>query len=458
MFWPVPLSHRVQIGGGVNVGPGHASKKAAGFSFGWAAAGNLTLYSKEWAEMVGTLFRLPRVFAGLDADKMRNKILGRVLRKLKDPDHDPDDEDGGAWINPPDPADTDMLIKIMHEFGNVSVGQLKINTTTYKGNGSLSGIAGLRIAGWGPGVGAGLGAELTKISRKWRETGGVVNQKKDAKETEFKVSVSGLLNLLVFTVKAVEIRADELDKEDAISLKDLLDPEAWSGAFKASFQDGVMASADVFRTGTAVQNTWISYDDAYNYTPGLCSFSQKVYLNAASYKNFLVKRFAQLAEDKARVLNAYEYYLHEGRTAHDAVEKLKFLDHENRAIAKEIVALLRELRKTVEEAKPTQKFRKYDDYPPIILQLKNDLEGLIKSEMSIPGWDKNSLARQKIKDYKKQIKKLESLDYKLISRYTDFRFPIKDNVESKKKERGVYTTLIYGRQRSLSTTRIDGLA
>lgn len=440
LFLGTVKATRSQAGAGASVGPGHVSKKADGFSFGLAAGGNLTPFSGEWAEKIGALFRFRRVFSGVDSDDIRNAQLGRLTRKLMDPTNAP--ANGGAWINPGDPNDQDILKQVLHEFDDVSVGWLNSKENTYKVNGSASAVLGFKVGGWGPALGAGLGAEYSRTTTKWREEGGSLNQERDIKASQFKVTVSGILSTVAVTLKELNLEHDE-------SLKGLLDPDRWDGVFKAAFQDGAAGSADIFRYGTSRRHTWISHDGALTYTPGICSFYQKTHKNAAAFASSLVRKIAILGEQrKIEALAADKAYVFEGHKHATTEERLRAIDKERRK-------MLEDLKSVLTTAKPTQEFREYYEYSPKYLQMINDLQSLIKSEKNAPDWKRNRAARFRVKDYEKQLAELKSLDDEAILAHGQYRFNITDNVESKLKGKGLNAFAVNWHENLFATSRID---
>jgi hypothetical protein len=447
LFAGTVKAHKTQAGCGYVFGMGHVSKKAEGWSWGLGAAGgNVTPYSGEWAEKVGTLFRFRRVFSGVDSDDVGNAQMGRLTRKLLDPAN-PAPNEGGAWINPAGHGDTDILKKILHEFDDVSVGYLKSKDRTFKESASVSGGIGIKAGGWGPFFGAGIGTEFTQSKTTWREQGGSLNQERDIRATEARINVSGILNLVAVTIANLELPADS-------ALKGLLNPEVWSGVFKAVLQDGVMGSSDVYRTGTSKRHTWIYHDGALTYNPGICSFYQKTHKNAAAYVANILKKIEVLAHDKAKVFEQPKYY-HTGQQAPNPAIAGAQTREQREVIDQEIKRLLEDLYEAVTHPKPTQEFREYFEWSPKYLQMINDLESLIKSEKAKPNWERNKKAKARVKDYEKQLAELKSLDDETVKRHGEYRFNIKDNVEFKLKNKGLNSTLVNWHEDLFKVARID---
>jgi hypothetical protein len=446
LFMGTVKSQKTQAGAGYVYGPGHVSKKADGWSMGLAAGTNVTPYSGEWAEKVGNLFRFRRVFSGVDSDDIGNAQLGRLTRKLMDPNTNPGANEGGAWINPADPTDTDILKKILHEFDDVSVGWLNSKDRIFKESVSGGTTASLKVGPWGPGIGASIGAEFTQSKTTWREEGGSLNQERDIKATEAKVSVSGVLSLVATTLANLNLPADS-------PLRDLLDPSLLSGALKAGFQDGLMASADVGRTGTSRRHTWIYHDGALTYSPGICSFYQKTHKNAAAYVYNVLKKVDILARDKAKVFEQPKYYA--GQPAADTA-KAGAKERERRAaIDREITKLLEDLHAVVTNPKSTQEFREYYEWSPKYLQMINDLESVIRSEKAKPNWERNQAAKARVKDYERELAKLKSLDDETVRLHGEYRFNITDNVEFKTKNKGLNTLGVNQHDLTFRDQRID---
>jgi hypothetical protein len=446
LFVGTSKADRNQVGIGYNYGPGHVSKKGDGWSAGLAAGGNATLFNGEWAESNGVQFRFRRTFSGVDSDDIGNKQLGRLTRKLMDPGHNPRANEGGAWTNPGDPNDQNVLKQVLHEFDDVSIGWRKSKDKTFKSALSGSAVAGFKVGpAWAPGVSAGIGGEVAKSKSTWREEGGSLNQERDVTSFEAKVSLNGALSLIAATL-------GNLDLPDNHSLHELLNPAIWGGAIKQGFQDGVMAGADVFRTGTARRHTWIYHDGALTYTPGICSFYQKTHKNAASFVANVLKKVEQRAHDKAKVFEANRYY----GAAPATPEEAKRRDDERRQMVnQETIKLLQDLHAALKGAKPTQEFREYFEYSSKFLQMINDLESVIRSEKNDPNWKKNPEAKARVKDYEKQLAKLKSLDDETINQHGEYRFNIKDNVESKTKNLGANLPIVNLHENTFRGQRID---
>jgi hypothetical protein len=451
LFAGTVVANKGQLGAGYVFGPGHVSKKADGWSVGLSGGVNATPFSGEWAKKVGNLFRFRRVFSGVDSDDVGNGQLGRLMRRLTDPGTDPARDEGGPWINPPgeaiDPATNrpDILKQVLHEFDDVSVGWLKSEDRAFRQNASASGIVGFKAGAWGPALSASLGVEFTQNKTTWREEGGSLNQQRDIKATEARINVSGVLNVVAATIANLNLPADS-------QLQGLLDPEMWSGAFKAAFQDGMFASADVFRTGTSRRHTWIYHDGAMTYNPGLCSFYQKTHKNAAAYVNSIVRKIDILARDKAKVFERPRF-----DPAHRPANPAMAGDMETertRLIKQEQRKLLEDLHAVLTDPEPTEEFREYYEWSPTFLQMINDLESVIKSEKAKPGWERNKAAKARVKDYERQLASLKSLDDETVAQHAEYRFNITDNVEFKQKNKGLNTFALVWHEDLVKVSRI----
>jgi hypothetical protein len=452
LFAGTVAAHKGQLGAGYVFGPGHVSKKSEGWSVGLAAGVNVTPFSGEWAQKVGTLFRFRRVFSGVDSDDIGNAQLGRLMRRLTDPGTDPAPDEGGAWINPPgeaiDPATgrPDILKQVLHEFDDVSVGWLKSEDRAFKQNASASGIFGFKAGAWGPALSAGLGVELTQNKTTWREEGGSLNQERDIKGTEARINVSGVFNVVAATIANLDLPAGS-------PLQSLLNPEMWSGTFKAAFQDGILASADVYRTGTSRRHTWIYHDGAMTYNPGLCSFYQKTHKNAAAYVNSIVRKIHMLARDKATVFERPRFDPAHPPADPDMAgnmerERVRLIEQEQRKLLEDLHAVLT-------DPEPTEEFREYYEWSPTFLQMINDLESVIKSEKAKPNWERDKAAKARVKDYEHQLAGLKSLDDETVRRHGEYRFNITDNVESKQKNTGLNTFAVNWHEALFKTSRIN---
>jgi hypothetical protein len=447
MFVGTAKADRKQAGIGSTVGPGHVSKKADGWSVGLAAGGNFTPYNHEWSERVGNMFRFRRVFSGVDSDDIGNAQLGRLTRKLMDPGTAPVNNEGGPWIDPADGNDTDILKRIMHEFDDVSLSWVKSKERTFKESLSGAVTAGFKVGAWGPGAGVGAGIELSQSKTTWREEGGSLNQQRDIKASEFKGNLSGLMTLVATTIK-------ELNLGDSQMARNLQDPAFWSGAFKQSFQDGVMASADVYRTGTSRRHTWIYHDGALTYTPGICSFYQKTHKNAAAFVHSIGSRLNALTTDKAKVFEQPKVY-HSGEAA-PTPDVAGAQRNENEEIIKtEKKRMLEDLHQILMNAKPTQEFREYFEWSPKFLQMINDLESAIRSEKAKPDWEKHKGAKNRVRHYEKQLAKLKALDDETVRLHGEYRFNITDNVEGKQKNLGLNAPLVNQHEGFFGARRID---
>jgi hypothetical protein len=451
LFAGTVVANKGQLGAGYVFGPGHVSKKADGWSVGLSGGVNATPFSGEWANKVGNLFRFRRVFSGVDSDDVGNGQLGRLMRRLTDPGTDPAPDEGGAWINPPgevtDPVTRkpDILKQVLHEFDDVSVGWLKSEDRAFKQNASASGIFGFKAGAWGPALSASLGVEFTQNKTTWREEGGSLNQQRDIKATEARINVSGVLNVVAATIANLNLPADS-------QLQGLLDPEMWSGTFKAAFHDGMFASADVFRTGTSRRHTWIYHDGAMTYNPGLCSFYQKTHKNAAAYVNSIVRKIDILARDKAKVFERPRF-----DPAHPPANPAMAGDMETeraRLIEQEQRKLLEDLHAVLTDPKPTEEFREYYEWSPTFLQMINDLESVIKSEKAKPNWERNKAAKARVKDYERQLASLKSLDDETVRLHAEYRFNITDNVEFKQKNKGLNSFASVWHEDLLKVSRI----
>jgi hypothetical protein len=288
--------------------------------------------------------------------------------------------------------------------------------------------------------------EFTQSKTTWREEGGSLNQQRDIKATEARINVSGVFSLIAATIA-------KLGVPDGDPLQDLLNPETWSGTFKAAFHDGTLGSADVFRTGTSRRHTWIYHDGAMTYNPGLCSFYQKTHKNAAAYVNSIVRKIDMLARDKAKVFERPRF-----DPAHPPANPVMAGDMETervRLIQQEQRKLLEDLHAVLTDPKPTEEFREYYEWSPTFLQMINDLESVIKSEKAKPGWERNKAALARIKDYERQLNDLKNLDDEALAKYAEYRFSITDNVEFKQKNKGPSTLLLSAvREDVLKATRI----
>ena len=357
-----------QGGGGGFLGLGKFSKK--GVKFG-AGVGVDAATSYEGTDQRGVLFRLPRLITAVNGDAENNKKLGRIFRKLADPNTPP--PNGVPYINAPGEDGNSSLKNLWQEWPELSISMVGLKE--HAGRGGVSAYGG--FAGgydkYNAGFSAGGGIEGKKSTQAWTETGGSLHVGKKVSSWNVKANLSGTLASISAFVNAYTKTTTEMVNGQA--------QEHSALAINQNFPllgEFLTGSADIWKTGTTRKDTFIEQDGELK----KATFRTVTYANAASFVAAVAPRLDTIAEQKAAKYEAARYgkSIAQGNDmAHLSTEEVdkRIMDRmrvRNDVLEREHKILSQHLAEALKNADPTQSFQEYFELTDSALAMLNELK------------------------------------------------------------------------------------
>lgn len=365
LFLGTQKIHKVQGGGGTLFGLGKFYQKNH-VKFGAGVGGDVAA-NYEGTDQRGVLFRLPRLETGVNGDADNNKKLGRIFRKLADPNNAPP---SAPYINAPGKDGASSLKNLWQEWPELSIGMVGLKDHAGRAGACAYGAFGMGYDKYNAGLNAGVGIEGKKSAQTWTETGGSLHVGKKISSTAAKANVSGSLAVLsAFVNTHTEIATQMVNGQAQAHLALGINQNFPLG-------DLLTGSADIWKKGVTRKDTFIEQDGELK----KATFRTVTYANAAAFVAAVAPRLDTIAEQKAAKYEKARYgtSMASGNavaplSAEELEQKIK---SRNDVLEREHKILSQHLAESLKNAEPTQNFQEYFELTDAALAMANSLKSV----------------------------------------------------------------------------------